>query len=131
MWVFSQVLAQVRLAYLSPWFIFDRVDTVNAIRNSPACASLVVKALYYSLLNNRRTELQSSISRRRSNWLDVEVCRFQSHICQSQEAFASFSLAQVMLMYGKNPETQEKSMKCIAENGSFVKDFNLPSVDFE
>ncbi|KAJ8027706.1 Kelch-like protein 5 [Holothuria leucospilota] len=55
----SRLLAQIRLPLLSPQFLSDNVDSEPLIKESSSCQRLVMEAMKYHLLPERRPLLQS------------------------------------------------------------------------
>lgn len=64
---FLQVLEQVRLPLLSPYYLYDRVEKAPIIRQTVACRELVEEAKTFHLLPDRRQELSSSRTRFRKS----------------------------------------------------------------
>ena len=60
------ILEHVRLPLLSPYFLYDCVGSEDIVRNSPKCRQLLKEAIEYHLLEDRRSELQSSRTRPRN-----------------------------------------------------------------
>ncbi|GAB6025875.1 hypothetical protein CHUAL_014049 [Chamberlinius hualienensis] len=70
---FDKILENVRLPLLSPYFLYDQVDTLLAIRTCSRCKELVEEAKTYHLLPDRRTELRSPRTRFRKSSGIAEV----------------------------------------------------------
>lgn len=71
--IFPKVLETVRLGLVSPYFLVDCVESLPAVKESPACMALVEEAKLYHLLPDRRSELSAGRSRPRasSHYLQV------------------------------------------------------------
>lgn len=62
-----QILENVRLALVSPYFLVDVVEGEMAVRSSPECRVIVEEARLYHLLPDRRHQLTSPRTRHRRN----------------------------------------------------------------
>ena len=56
----SKLLACVRLPLLSPQYIADNIENQPILKSDPDCPPLILEALKYHLLPERRSQLQSS-----------------------------------------------------------------------
>uniref|UniRef100_A0A146LF72 Kelch-like protein diablo n=2 Tax=Lygus hesperus TaxID=30085 RepID=A0A146LF72_LYGHE len=57
--IFPKILENVRLALLSPYYLVDCVEGLEAVNNNPDCMKLTAEAKLYHLLPDRRHERES------------------------------------------------------------------------
>ncbi|PIK52486.1 putative kelch-like protein 5, partial [Apostichopus japonicus] len=63
----SQLLAEIRLPLLSPQFLSDTVDSESLIKENTRCQRLVMEAMKYHLLPERRPQLQNTRTKPRKS----------------------------------------------------------------
>lgn len=67
----GQLLAHIKLPLLSPQFIADHVDTNVLLKDDRDCISLVMEAMKYHLLPERRLSLQNARTKPRKSTVGV------------------------------------------------------------
>ncbi|KAI0237965.1 hypothetical protein LSAT2_011423 [Lamellibrachia satsuma] len=61
----AEVLQHVRLAFVSPYFLFDKIDTEALLSQTTECRRYLDEAKKYHVLKDRHAELQSALTKPR------------------------------------------------------------------
>ncbi|KAM9392378.1 kelch-like protein 24 [Pholidichthys leucotaenia] len=70
---FEKVLEHIRLPLISPYYLHDVIESLDVVKESPACQKLISEAKDYLLLKDRRGELYCHRAKPRRSTGTVEV----------------------------------------------------------
>jgi len=68
-----KILKHIRLNLLSPYFLYDHVESEKYIKDCNQCSSLVREALMYNLLKDRRNQIQNERTKSRKSFQHLEA----------------------------------------------------------
>ena len=66
-------MEKIRLPLLDAYFIHDRVQSEDILKNCEKCRELIQEALTYNLLKERRNQLQNERTRSRKSFTHLEA----------------------------------------------------------